>query len=105
MIVIPTTAGVARYTQRTILDGREYVLGFNWNSRDARWSLSLADAAGVPIVSGIYIVCGVALLRLVTDVRCPPGDIFARDKDGLGDPGFNDLGVRVDLIYKEAADF
>jgi hypothetical protein len=103
MIIIPTLAGVARYSQRTILDGREYVLSFAWNSRVGKWSLSVADAKGVPIVQGIRIVCGLPLLRLLTDQRSPPGDLIALDRTGEGDPGFNDLGTRVVLQYIEAS--
>jgi hypothetical protein len=103
MKVIPTTDGLARYTQRTILDGREYIFSFNWNSRAAKWSVSIADALGVGIVDGIYLVCGLPLLRLLSDSRSPPGDMYLLDRDGdTGDPGFNDLGKRCLLIYVEA---
>jgi hypothetical protein len=103
--IIPTTPGIARYTQRTILDGREYIFGFNWNSRAAKWSMSVADALGVDIVQGIYLTCGTVLLRLLSDSRSPPGDIYILDREGdSGDPGFNDLGDRCLLLYIEASE-
>jgi hypothetical protein len=102
--VIPTLAGVPRYSQRTVLDGREYVLSFAWNDRAGAWSLSVADALGVPIVDGVRINVGLPLFRLVTDPRCFPGDVIAVDREGLGDPSLNDLGTRVLLFYLEASD-
>lgn len=103
---IPVSQGVGRYTQRSILDGREYIFTFHWNSRATKWAFDLADAAGVPIVSGIYVVCGIPLLNLLTDSRSPPGDIFAMDRAKTpaeeGDPGFLDFGTRVALVYYTA---
>jgi hypothetical protein len=104
MKVIPIVPGPARFEQRTILDGREYLLSFDWNSRAARWSISLADAAGAPIVSGLRVVAGMPLLRLLKDTRSPPGELLVIDREDLGDPGKKELGARCFLVYLEAVD-
>ena len=92
--------GAARYRRRIVLDGREYEFLFDWNGREEKWFLSLADEAGTAIVSGIKIVADYPLLRLVTDNRKPPGVLMARDASGAGlDPHFVDLGQRVTMVY------
>ena len=94
------------YSQRTVLDGREYLLTFRWNQREAKWYLSIADSEEAPIVSGVKVVLNFPLItNRVRDIRRPPGEIFAVDPSGdERDPGFNDLGARVRLLYIEAAD-
>lgn len=103
--IIPTSTELSSYTQRVVLDGREYTLGFQWNQREAKWYLSLADQDGVAIVHGIKVVADFPLLRTLTDRRAPPGEIWAQDRSGTGaDPGLRELGVRVILVYMDAAD-
>lgn len=102
--VEPDTRG--NFSQRTILDGREFLLTFRWNQREAKWYLSIADANEVPIIQGVKIVLNFPLLtKRIVDERRPPGDIMAVDSSGdERDPGFNDLGERVRLLYIEGAD-
>lgn len=102
--VEPETRG--NFSQRTILDGREYVLTFRWNQREAKWYLSIADTNEAPIVQGVKIVINFPLLtNRIVDERRPPGEIFAVDPSGEErDPGLYDLGARVRLLYIEAAD-
>jgi hypothetical protein len=102
---IPTAADptLANYRQRTTLDGRQYVLRFRWNVRGAYWTLDVNDLDDHPIASGIKVVTGVPLLRLVTDTRRPPGSIMAVDFTGKGEaPGLTDLGRGVVLYYFDA---
>lgn len=100
--LIPTSTDPA-YTQRTKLDGVEYVLTFEWNERDARWYFSIADEDGEPIASGVKVVADWPLLRRVVDPRCPPGEIGAVDATGAGEPpGRYDLGERVKIYYYDA---
>lgn len=93
----------ARWTQRTSLGGRDYLLTFDWNERAGRWSLSLADQDGVAIASGVVLVAALPLLRRVIDARRPPGDIVVVDATGAFDaePGYDDLGARFGLLYFE----
>lgn len=103
IFTIPTSTTQAHYRQATALDGEDYVLRFQWNARAGGWFLELADADGVPIVSGVRIVADFPLLRRVTDPRRPPGELIAADLSGQAlDPGFAELGERVVLTYLDA---
>lgn len=115
--VIPTSTDLTDYSQVTTLDGRDYILRFLHNQRENRWYLNLSDQDGISIVDGIKIVVGISLLRKVTDVRRPPGLLFARDltaRDVVDfdagdqtleeDPKLTDLGARVTLFYFTAAE-
>lgn len=108
---IDTSTELNDYRQVTTLDGRDYVLRFNFNQREGKWYLSIGDERDVNIVHGIKVVPLVSLLRKVKDARKPPGLLMARDLTAsdaafeLGekiidlDPGLNDLGGRVALFY------
>lgn len=102
--IIPTTPGVAFSVRRVSLDGSEYVLRLRWNSREARWYMSLSDADDVLIVGGVKLVAGWPLLRLVVDARRPPGQLVALDQAGDADPNLDDLGTRVVLVYIDQAE-
>lgn len=103
--VINTDSELSSYTQRTILDGREYLLTFQWNQRLAKWTLSLADQDGVSIADGLLLVADFPINRRLTDRRAPPGLIIPMDTSESGlDPGLTDLGDRVLLIYVDVED-
>lgn len=103
---IPTSTELPSYVQRLTLEGREYVLAFDWNEREGRWFFDLLDSEEEPLAAGLKVVVGFPLLRRrKTDPRLPPGDFFAIDNSGTGrDPGFEELGARVVLCYLEAAE-
>lgn len=107
MLTIPCEpAGAARWTQRTELGGREYLLSFQWSQRAGRWLFTLADQDSADIVTGQPVVVDWPLLgRRVVDARRPPGELVAVDTTGAGaDPGFADLGARVVLVYFDPAE-
>lgn len=101
-----TPGGVARWTQRTALDGVDYLLTFRWSQRDGHWLLDVADAQESPIVSGLALVVGPVLLAGVVDVRRPAGELVVVDTTGANDldPAFDDLGTRFVLTYVTAAE-
>lgn len=102
---IKTSTTDPDYTQRTILDGVEYILAFRWNGRAAKWFFSLYDQSGDPIVEGVKVVADFPLLRPVSDTRKPPGDLIALDTTGEGrDPGLGELGDRVILTYLDSTE-
>lgn len=105
VLVISTSTELSSYTQRTILDGVEYLLSFQWNQREAKWYLSIADSEGAPLGSGLKLVADFPLNRRLVDPGAPPGVLYAMDRTGEGvDPGLRDLGDRVFLIYVPVAD-
>lgn len=102
---IPVTSDSPIYQQLTTLDGQDYNLTFHYNSRDFSWYLDIADLQRVPILTGIRLVVDWDLLRRCVDARRPPGILIANDLSGAGlDPGPDDLGTRVELLYFEAAE-
>lgn len=86
----------------TTLDGSTYILDFSWSDRSESWYISVylqTDGNPTPIVEGVRLSPGWPLmLGVVVDGR-PPGELFALDLNGQGDPGRSDLGGRVKLYY------
>lgn len=106
-ISIPLSLDTPLYSQRTVLDGKEYTLRFDWNGREGRWYLSLyLSDTGRAIVRGLKVLADWPLLTGVTDVDKPPGILLASDNSPQGGepPGFQDLGRRVTLLYFPLAD-
>lgn len=113
---IPTSTTFAFYSQTTTLDGQDYVFRFLWNQREGTWFFSLFDADEDPIVEGLKVVVNLPLLRLVTDERKPPGVLLAVDTTAPEvdrsagekvlalDPGLEELGERVLLLYFSEAE-
>lgn len=103
VVLIPTTPGAPYHTQKTRLDGRDYVLQFAWNEREARWYLSLFDEEEQPLALGIKLVANWPLLRFYRfDPRVPPGELMVVDLTGDGSPpGLDELGAgkRCELTY------
>jgi hypothetical protein len=110
MIEVPCTPnGLSRWQQNTTLDGRNYLLTFEWNQRDGGWYLALADAQGSVIATGRRLSTGFPLLREVRDARRPPGelvvaDTLASDTREPDDPTFASLGARHVLVYLAAGE-
>lgn len=106
-IVLAVPSDTPLWSQRTQLDGSDFILSFDYSGREDRFYLSIADSAGVAIVSGIKLVTNWPLLGKVSDTRRPKGELLAFDPlDGVegavyGPPGFRDLGPgrRVKLLY------
>lgn len=88
---------------RLTLDGREYVLTFEWSEREAAWYLALADQADSPIVGATKVVADWPLFLTCNDARKFTGALIARDTTGAGlDPLLDDFGTRVLLTYTAA---
>lgn len=101
---IPTLAGSVApdYTQRTSLDGRDFILRFLWNQREGRWHLYLHDAGNV-LLATVKLVCDVNLLLAAQwDARVPQGPlrVMSLNQD-QSPPGLDDLaeGERCSLVY------
>lgn len=106
MIEIDTDfAGESHVEQRATLDGRDYVLRFDWNQRDGHWFLGIYDPNGAPIITGIKLVSNCRLLGARTETLRPPGELLVLDlQTPVVDPGFVDLGARHALVYVAEAE-
>ena len=94
---------VGSVTFKATLDGVTFVLRMQWNARAGTWTLSIADADDVAIVSGLTLVPAWDLLGLVTDYRRPLGQLMLWRSDGsFAHPGLTDVGTTCKLFYYEA---
>lgn len=89
--------------QRTDLEGREYILYFDWSTREGCWYLSIADIEDVRLASGIKLVCNWPLTYRLPNEALPPGDFLVISKTDANDspPVQADLaeGGRCELTY------
>lgn len=89
------------------LDGTTYTLEFRWNVRMGAWFMNVLDAEGdAAHLVGARCVADYALPARTS--RTPPGlfvfvDTGAAEGEGE-DPGFDDLGSRVQLWYLPEAE-
>lgn len=106
MIIIDISNITPRFTQSVDLDGVSFLLSFEWNDRDSTWSLNVANSEAVPLVSGVGLRVGLPLLNQYRGVAgLPAGALEVIDTSGADlDPGFADLGDRVQLAYTPIAE-
>ncbi len=91
------------YIQRTDLEGRGYILQFDYGTREDVWYLTIYDLEGVPLATGIRMVCNWPLTYRLPDPRLPPGKLLVTTRTAVDDtpPGLLDLGAgaRCELTY------
>lgn len=88
------------FVETITLDNKIYEFQFDWNVRDEHWSMMIRDKNNQVIVSGIKIVADYELISMYRYLDVPPGYLIAVDTSGQGlDPGFDDFGTRVLLMY------
>lgn len=106
MLEIPLFPGVSAYSEQVTLDGVLYTLRVRWNTRLSAWFLEIYDLADVLLVPPRRCVVGSAMFNAFRYiVGAPPGNAIAFDTvQRQIDPGFDDFGTRVLLIYREAVD-
>lgn len=81
------------------LGDKQFQVSVDWNNYSNSWSMSIADAAGVPIISSIPLVTGADLLeqveylniggKLTTQVEGNPFEI----------PTFENLGISSHVYF------
>lgn len=100
-VEIPLPVDLPLYEIRTRLDGKQYLLTFDWIGRENRWRYSVSFDGRV-LLSSRKLICHIGLLdSKAYDLDAPPGVLMAIDfSDRGGDPpGYADLGRRVRLVY------
>jgi hypothetical protein len=93
MIVIPTSTTEAHYEQVTELDGRAYLLRFDWVQRVERWTLGIYTEGRAPIRTGCMLAANWPIAARVRDARAFPGYLMVISQDG-GPPGLTDFAPR-----------
>jgi hypothetical protein len=103
ILEIPIALDTPLYTERVVLDGREYLFRFDWNGRESRWRFDIGTVEEVWLARGIKVLCGFPLLRRFTAETFPAGDLiavdFSPDIETGEAPTFYELGRRVRLFY------
>lgn len=105
-VTIPLrTDAVYHYDLQVVLDGAVFTLELRWNTRDEAWYMDLRTEAGDPILTSVKVVVDWPLAGRCVDARRPAGALFAIDTSSeRRDPGKDDLGSRVILVYFESAE-
>ncbi len=106
MLVLDTVSPESFYYEEQVpLEGSIYSVTLYWNSRASAWFFDLDDPNGDPVVYGLRVTTGRNLLAQSVSSTQPPGVFYVFDTSGSDtDPGQNDLGTRVLLVYVPAAD-
>ena len=103
VLKIPTRSDLPSYSQKIELDGTIYSLRIRYNERLERWVLDIKDQEETPLVMGVVMLTGVALLAQHVAEGAPPGDFVLLHKDGTNTNATrDDLGDLVNLYYVEA---
>lgn len=114
-LTVPTSVELSSYSQRTQLDGEDFVLFFQYNERLDRWFVDVTDQDEKPIASGLRLTTNFPIERFIRDERRPAGVLMVVDQQGAGDDqdvlnqltrdaGLFELGDRFVLIYFEEAE-
>lgn len=78
---VPLTRNTPWYSFRVVLGGVRYELEARYNLRMDRWTLSIYDAAGAPVLMGIPLLIDRNLTPYPT-LRVPVGSMFVKDNSG-----------------------
>lgn len=102
ILEIPVRSDLDAYSLIVTLEGTDYRLAFRYNTRAARWIMSMELTDGTALASGIPIVANVPLLGRWSWKDDLPADGFLMAVDSTGDeeePAKEDFGDRVKLLW------
>ena len=112
LYILPAVPSEGNYDFGTTIEQVGYIIAIQWNTRDktidddgnvlvdGAWYFSVYDVANNPIQTGIKIVLGTFLGKRANHPLFTNGVFIARDMSGQEkDPGFDDLGARVQFFY------
>lgn len=104
-LFLPLFSDSPHFSYQVDLDATTYGFEFKWNARDASWYFNLADADGLPLLSGLRVVVRHLYLSRYRYFGLPIGELeFVDSTDKDLEPGLEDLGQRVFFIYTPAAE-
>jgi hypothetical protein len=100
--ILPLDSLDSQYSVDVSLSLISYRLSLYWNERGQFWTLDIADTNEVIIAASIKLVADWELLGNLTQDGLPPGKLLCVDMSGASlDPGPDDLGTRVILVYDD----
>lgn len=87
------------------LDGTAYKFLFRWNTRGSVWYMSVSLDDDTPLFMGVAVVVNWPLGYRCRHPQKPKGLLMAfDDANTKKDPGLNDLGARVNVLYFDASE-
>lgn len=102
---IPLTSSFDDYDFSINLDGTIYLLNVRWNSRIEKWTISIGLEDGTELVGERPIIADWPPFARFRSTSLPKGELMFIDTSGKNqDPGHDDLGSRVILVYLEEED-
>ena len=102
LTTLPIDASEPAYTIDTDLSGVVFRIRIEWNTRGEFWTIGLLEMDDTVIVDGQAIRADWEPFRQIVDERMPAGRIIVVDMTGAGtDPAYDDLGVRVLVMYDD----
>jgi len=121
-VVLPLRPSIGAYRFTLQLEDVQYRFRLKWNSVErpgsapatpgvitapakGMWYMDIAEFDGTPILAGVKIVLGSYLGRWSNHPLILNGVFVARSSAPIhDDPGFDDLGVTVQVLYFNRAD-
>lgn len=105
-IQLTNAAALGAFTLTVDLDGVDFQLQFQFNSREGFWYFDLLDTTQTILRSGVKVVSNYPILRLYRDVESrPAGELMSFDtRLTPADPGLDDLDVNSIFGYADADD-
>ncbi len=86
------------------LDGNTYQLSFDYNDEGDFFNCSIADADGVPIVTGEKLILNQPLFKNIYDERLPDTPLVPMDESGQATYcGIDEFMVTV-FLYEDTVD-
>lgn len=106
VLEIPIVQGGGSFRPSAVLEGQEYLYNIHFNQRNPSYYVTL-ELNGEIILRETKIVAGYNLLDSAISAEKLSGALYLYDKTlktPVGnDPGINDLGNNIILVYEEAA--
>lgn len=103
--VMPTRTDAPHYDFQVDLEGTTFKLEFRWNTRAEGWFFRLLDVDDNQILGFERVVLDFPLTSRYRFEALPPGEFFAVDTTASQvEPGLDELGGRVLLLYYPAAE-
>lgn len=96
-------------TYTVVLDGTQFRLEYQWNSREEHWTLNLRDIDDNLLCAGLKLVPWLGLLRNHPQAVLPLGDLLLVDEEqsfGMSNsrPSTTNFGTKYNLYYLTQAD-
>lgn len=98
---LPCQSTLPHFQFQCELDSTTYQFEFRWNERTSDWFMSMYDVLGNLLLGEQRVAAtNVLAWRKHYDPAMPPGTLICYDTAGNDeDPGFSDLGQRVQIVY------